>query len=157
MKDKRIDLSFIAIEKQENETVKTLFKEIGIHAENRDSRTLLLNAAIYNNIDLLQFALENGANINHQDKLGFTALHFAVQEQHVESITYLLLHKIEIDTQDKYGNSALWRAVLNDVSIEIIAILINNGANPNLQNNSEVSPIDLVDEDNLEMLQLFNL
>ncbi|AIM37629.1 hypothetical protein KO02_13790 [Sphingobacterium sp. ML3W] len=157
MKDKRIDLSFIAIEKQENETVKTLFKEVGIHASDRDGRTLLLNASCYHNLELVKFAVENGANINHQDKLGFTALHFAVQEQHVESITYLLLHKIEIDRQDKYGNSALWRAVMNDVSIEIIAILINNGANPNLQNNSEVSPIDLVDEDNLEMLQLFNL
>lgn len=155
--NKRIDESFIAIEKQDNDTVKTLFTEFGIHAEDREGRTLLLNASCYNNITMIKWALENGANLNHQDKNGFSALHFAVQEQHIEIINCLLSNKINIDLQDRYGNTALWRAVMNDVSIEIISLLLKNGANPNLQNHSEVAPIDLVDEEDLEIQKLFNI
>lgn len=66
-------------------------------------------------------------------------------------------NKINIDLQDRYGNTALWRAVMNDVSIEIISLLLKNGANPNLQNHSEVAPIDLIDEENSELMKLFNL
>lgn len=53
MKDKRIDNSFIAIEKGENKSVKILFSEVGIDALDRDGRTLLLNAAFYNNLELV--------------------------------------------------------------------------------------------------------
>lgn len=157
MTNKRIDTSFIAIEKRDNETVKTLFSEVGIHAVDLDNRTLLLNASFYDNLELVQFALENGANINHQDKNGFSALHFAVQEQHVEIIQHLLGNHINIDLQDQFGNTALWRAVMDDVSIEIIQLLLQNKANPNLQNNSEVAAIDLVHEEDIELMKLFNL
>lgn len=66
------------------------------------------------------------------------------------------MHHISIDLQDNYGNSALWRAVMNDVSVDIIEILLKHGANAKLQNKSEVAPIDLIDEENEEIVQLFN-
>jgi len=157
MKDKRTDASFIAIEKHDNEPIKALFTEVGIQAADRDGRTVLINASCYNNLELIEWALKNGADINHQDKGGFTALHFAVQEQYLEVVNFLIKNNITIDLQDKYGNTALWRAVMNGVSNEIIAILLKNGANPNLQNKSEVAPIDLVDEEDFELMNLFKI
>lgn len=156
MKDKRVDQSFIAIEKQENEAVKSLFLEVGIDAvDSYFKRTMLMHASLFNNIELVNFALENGSNINKQDKIGYTALHFAVQENHAEIVDSLIKNNLEIDLQDNYGNPALWRGIMNNSSIKIIEKLIINGANPNLKNKNDVAPIDLIDEENTELVQLF--
>ena len=153
MKDKRIDSIFIDIEKQNNEKVKKLFLEVGIDAPNRDGRTLFIQASFYNNLELIHFALENGANSNHQDNRGYTALHFAVQEQHISVIELLLQNKIQIDLQDQNGNSALWRAAMDEVAVPIIQKLLENGANPHLKNKHDVSPFDLMDQENEELMK----
>ena len=147
--NKRIDNSFIDIKNKSNESVKALFSEIGIDATDRGGRTLLLNSACYDNTELAEWAISQNAEINHQDSTGYSALHFAVQENNIE-ITALLLNNTNtnVDIQDNNGNTPLWRGIYDNVDFEIIELLIRKGANPKLKNLHEVAPIDLVfDED----------
>ena len=55
--------------------------------------TPLMLAARYGHTNIVNFLLENGANINDQDKDGVTALMFAVIFNHINIVTLLLLNQ----------------------------------------------------------------
>ena len=77
--DPRIDEITFDIEKGDNERVKRLLTEVGVDASDSYLRTALIWATIYGNINLLSWLIDNGANVNHQDRNGYSALHFAGQ------------------------------------------------------------------------------
>jgi uncharacterized protein len=79
--DPRIDEITFDIEKGDNERVKRLLAEVGVDASDSYLRTALIWATFYNNISLLSWLIDNGANVNHQDRNGYSALHFAGQEK----------------------------------------------------------------------------
>src|SRR5215510_8736681 len=88
--DPRVESLFIDIEKQRNDQVKTILNETGIDAPDGEARTSLINAAAYNNFDLLVWLADHGANLNHQDRIGYSALHFAGQNKLIEIARFLL-------------------------------------------------------------------
>jgi ankyrin repeat protein len=75
--------------------------------------------------DILAFLLENGIDVNQQDKYGETALMWASQKGHKEIVQMLLQHEnIEINTrQDNDGRTALMWASLCDKK-EIVEIFL---------------------------------
>ena len=77
--DPRVDEITIDIEKGDNEKVKRLLAEVGVDAYDSYLRTALIWATLYDNISLLSWLIDNGANVNHQDRNGCSALHFAGQ------------------------------------------------------------------------------
>ena len=77
--DPRVDEITIDIEKGDNEKVKRLLAEVGVDASDSYLRTALIGATLYDNISLLSWLIDNGANVNHQDRNGYSALHFAGQ------------------------------------------------------------------------------
>jgi uncharacterized protein len=145
--DMRIDRSFLDIIDKNNKAVKELFQTVGINAIDRDGRTLLLNASCYKNKRLVGWAIKNGADINHQDKGGWSALHFAVQENALSIVNLLLDSKINIDICDEHGNTPLWRGVVENCKPAIISTLLANGANPKKKNKHGVSCTDLLRAD----------
>ena len=158
MENKLIDNSFIDIKNKNNESVKALFSDAGIDAKDRDERTLLLNAVCYTNVELVKWALEKNAQINHQDQNGYSALHFALQENNFE-ITALLVNNpsTQVDIQDNNGNTPLWRGIYDNVDFEIIQLLVAKGANPKLQNLHNVAPIDLIFDDVENSKKIYDL
>jgi uncharacterized protein len=46
--------------------------------------------ALQGKLEILQWLVSNGANIDAQDRSGYTALHFAVQEGHADCVNHLL-------------------------------------------------------------------
>jgi len=80
--DPKVDNMVLDIEKNCNEKVEKLLNEIGIDAFDSYSRTALIWASFYNNIELLNWLIENHADLNHKDRNGYSALHFAGQEKH---------------------------------------------------------------------------
>lgn len=78
--DIRIDEMKLDIEKGHNEKVKQLLLEAGIDACDDYLRTALIWSPFFNNIHLLNWVINSGANANHQDKNGYSALHFAAQD-----------------------------------------------------------------------------
>ena len=74
--------------------------------------------------------INQGANVNYQDDLGNTPLHFT---RSIEEIKILIEEGADLNLQNKFGNTPLFCIEdLNQIEIEY---LINSGANINHQNN----------------------
>ncbi len=108
-------------------------------------RSALHYAIIDQADDLIKKCLESGLNINQADDNGWTPLHFACQNYNLSHVKILVENGAKIDPIDNHGNTPLWRAIFNcgNQSGEIIKYLLVSGADPNLKNKSEVSPLDL--------------
>ena len=129
--------------------------EKGIDIRDKEQRTALINASFYGNETLLEWLLENGADVNTQDTIGFTALHFACQEGHLQCVKILLTGKSNINIPDKYGNTPAWVTVMNwkgGKNFSVLKELYKNGADLNIKNNAGNSAIDIIPQNILEQL-----
>ncbi len=112
-----------------------------------ESRTPLIHAALAGNVELLSWLIAHGADINHQDRNGWSALHFAVQERHIDGVNCLLTKGAAIDPKDAYGNTPLWRAAFDARGhYELVRLLAAHGADPHSKNNSDRSPLDFAEQ-----------
>jgi len=144
--DPRVDNLLYDIRDGNNESVKNILSEVGIDALDGYQRTSLIWASFYNNAELLQWLIDNGANINHQDRNGFSALHFAVNEQRFEAAEILINCKIDLEIKDNNGNTPLMDAIFNSKGeYKIVTFLVKAGANPDNINNHEMTPRLLAD------------
>jgi len=69
---------------------------------NKEGQTNLMHACIYGNVELIRELLEQGADVNHEDWNGKTALVYAVQFNQLESVQELLRHP-QIQASQKFG------------------------------------------------------
>uniref|UniRef100_T1H3H4 Uncharacterized protein n=1 Tax=Megaselia scalaris TaxID=36166 RepID=T1H3H4_MEGSC len=79
------------------------------NAEDFDHRTPL-HAAIgksENAFDILETLISWGANVNHKDIYGFTALHLAALDGLAQCVEMLIFHGADVTTKSKKGTSAL--------------------------------------------------
>lgn len=83
-----------------------------------------------NNITLINFLIDSGANVNHQDHNGETALMIATQWSNPAIIQALLDKGASINLQDGLGNTALHYARF----LPIARLLVKNAASLTLQN-----------------------
>jgi ankyrin repeat protein len=91
--------------------------------------------------------IEDGYNINAQDKNGWTPLHFAAQEGSVEVSKFLIKSGANVHIKDDIGNTPLWVATMNShKDDEVIKLLANSGSDPNEKNYHDVSPMDIEPE-----------
>jgi ankyrin repeat protein len=91
---------------------------------------------------LVKKLINEGIDIDAQDKNGWTALHFAAQNSHFDVIDLLLENKANPNVTDKQGNSPLWTASMNAKGdYHGILSLLKIGANPNHENIHGRSPI----------------
>ena len=110
----------------------------------KDERTLLIHAVLANNLNLVSQFIAKGAQIEHSDKIGWTALHYAAQGHRAPTLEVLLSVHPTVDLQDQYGNTPLWRATFDSKGVgDSIMLLLKAGANPHLKNHSGISPYDL--------------
>ena len=101
-------------------------------------------ATISARLDTVRLLLDSGANPDIQDKGGWTALHFAAQEQSAEAIELLASHGATIDIADGHGNTPLSRAVFSyRGNGDAVCTLLRLGANTHRENNHGVSPASL--------------
>ncbi len=121
----------------------TAFSEF-ITLTDKDGKNLLIHAVLAKNLDLVSWLIAKGALIEHADKLGWTALHYAAQAHQASILEVLLLVRPAIDLQDEYGNTPLWRATFDSKGEgDLIKLLLQAGANPHVKNHSDISPYDL--------------
>lgn len=97
------------------------------------------------NYKIVELLLNKGANVNlHDKRAAWTALHFAAQACRLDLVELLVKFEADIEAQDIYGNTPLWRAVFSSTGNgDVIELLLRAGANRHKKNNSGVSPYDL--------------
>lgn len=98
--------------------------------------TPLHTAARYSRIESAEMLLKAGADPNITAENGFTPLHEAA-ENGWDSIVSLLVQNDDciLDVKDVHGNTPLMRAAYYNYT-DIVKILVNAGADLNIQNNS---------------------
>ncbi|OXT01635.1 hypothetical protein B7H23_01295 [Notoacmeibacter marinus] len=89
---------------------KNVRKDSGFKGVNAD----IIRGAMHNDISEVRAALENGKNINEQDRIhGLTALHHAAVRGNYSMTTYLLTQaEIDISLKDRWGRDPLDVAIL---------------------------------------------
>ncbi len=91
----------------------------------------LFEAALLGYTKIVQFFLENGANINVINEQGATPLHVAVHNGYYSTAEFLLKNGAKVDALLPKGESALVLAA-NHGAIDLIKLLIQYGANKGL-------------------------
>lgn len=131
--------------------------------------TPLYFAVINNFLDIADFLLRNGADINHHFERGETVLHIIAEEENIDMLQLFLKHHPKINAKDKFRNNPLWTACYSN-NLEIIELLLQHGAEPYSMNRVgeilvgkkkepmgvSISPYGAaIDDDNKEQLALF--
>jgi len=108
----------------------------------RDGRTLLINAALYDRKSIIEYLLKSYVNINAKDNMGITALHAAVQEGNLDIIKLLLDNNADVHAKDANGNPPIMKTNLR-TSMDVFKILLQYGADPNEKNSFGISAMDI--------------
>lgn len=92
------------------------------------------------------FLLRAGANPNARDREGNTPLILATQVRWTEGLQLLLGLKVQVDSQNRLGETALLKAV-QARDVDTVKTLVEARANPDVADNSGTSPRSLADSD----------
>ncbi len=129
-------------ESWDQELLAILHEMNSLDQQDRDGRTLLINCCAYHFVNSCQYLVQHGANINMQDKKGFSALHVAALRGDLQLVKILLEHGAKTDLQDVFGNNPLFR--VKYYNIPLIRLLLDYGCNPYHKNKSGVSAYDIL-------------
>lgn len=114
-------------------------KSIGISlADLKDARGQipLFYAIKYRNHYALQELINHGADVNYKNNDGLNVLHLSVLKNDTTMVKMLIKYIKNVDAQTNTGETALHDAC-NFKRIEIVKLLLNKGANPNISNNDQ--------------------
>jgi len=125
--------------------------------------TALIAASYEGHVKIIQFLIALGANVNHANRRGVTALHAACGSlSHVAVVEELLKAGAQVDVKDKMGQTPLLRLLLvhgcsSDIpkQVEMAHLLLEAGCDVNVEDNNGVTPLLQVcghDNDMGEML-----
>lgn len=126
-----------------------------INAQTQSGQSNILHFIIYNfkkeklRVQDFKKLIELGVDINLKNKEGHTPLHYLVMSSfNLELAQILLNHNAIIDSEDRDGNTPLWRAVMNyrgeDELLQIILLIISKGADIDKKNNYSISARDII-------------
>ncbi|PSN51181.1 hypothetical protein C0J52_06045 [Blattella germanica] len=138
-----------AVEGNLEKTSETLLKlECDFDCCNLQGETPLIKAIKRQNQEMANTLLSLGANPNTKDKYGNSVMHFAAQENLVNTVDELLVLESDFDYFNKEGETPLLKAVMRrneDIAIK----LLKHGAKPNAQDKYGNSVMHFAAEENL--------
>lgn len=158
---------FDFIAQNETEKLRHLIEKGQVHVNTKNERdwTLLHAAAQEEKIVTVKMLFENGADVNAVDKLGMTPLHHAVIAENIQVISLLLDKGANVNARSNHGtplhtaagarNCELIKLLHEDETddaefdavkinnIQVIQLLLENGADVNAKNDDGFTPYDL--------------
>ncbi|MBR9983340.1 MAG: ankyrin repeat domain-containing protein [Wolbachia endosymbiont of Homalodisca vitripennis] len=106
-------------------------------------------------MELAEYLIDKGADINRQDNIGRTFLHKAAEGGNLAAVKFLVEKGARLDVLDKWNDTPLHVAAnvkVNKGHIEVVDYLVKNGADINLTHN--YTPIHLaITRGNLDMVK----
>ncbi|BBZ31746.1 ankyrin repeat domain-containing protein [Mycolicibacterium confluentis] len=94
--------------------------------------------------ELVELAAEHTGRLDEKDVDGKTVVHCAVDANDVEVVEVLLESGAAMEARDRWGNTALWRAVYQlPESVDMVTALLDAGADPDAANNHGATPRQL--------------
>ncbi len=82
-----------------------------IDARDKLGRTPLIEAACKGHLDVVQYLVEKGADVNAKDSVGLTPLTWAICQGHLDVVKYLVAKGADVNTMNNDGKTALMWAV----------------------------------------------
>jgi uncharacterized protein len=117
------------------------------NTRDQDGFTPLMQAVLAQDADpaVVKVLIDRGADVNASESLqGYTALHFAARDQKAALVRTLLDAGAEPDPVDVFGDTPLWRSVMNSSGdLATTRLLIDGGADPSVRNRNGISPLSL--------------
>lgn len=106
-------------------------------------------------MELAEYLIDKGADINRQDSIGRTFLHKAAEDGNLAAVKFLVEKGVRLDVLDEWNHTPLHVAAnikVNKGHIEVVDYLVKNGADINLTHN--YTPIHLaITRGNLDMVK----
>ncbi|KAL9133602.1 MAG: hypothetical protein Q9175_005214 [Cornicularia normoerica] len=111
-----------------------------VNSVTKDGYTPLYVATVNNNPEVMKLLLEAGANINLRYTRNKFPLQIAVTMNLEEVLRVLMEYNPNVDFVDDDGDTAL-NCINSDTSLTIAKILVNGGADPNIRDKMQDTPI----------------
>ncbi|KAL1122657.1 hypothetical protein AAG570_002984 [Ranatra chinensis] len=118
--------------------------------QGRNSTPLHL-AAGYNNVEVAEYLLENGADVNAQDKGGLIPLHNASSYGHLDIAALLIKYNTVVNATDKWGFTPLHEAAQKGRT-QLSALLLAHGADPMIKNQEGQCPLEVATGEDVRCL-----
>ena len=117
-----------------------------VDVRDEDDWTPLHAASDSGSVDVMRWLLDHGADANVWDHWRQIPLHLAVYEGHHRAVQVLLEHKPDVNSQDYVGGTALYqvsfpRSHSRGREVDIVRLLLDHGADPNIPDNSHSTPL----------------
>lgn len=116
--------------------------DIKVEQRNRNDESALMLAALDGNLALCKLLLDMDADVN---KPGWTPLHYAATNSHIEVIRLLLDNYAYIDAASPNGSTPLMMSAMYGNS-SAVKTLLEAGADPTLKNAIGLSAIDFAQQ-----------
>uniref|UniRef100_A0A2C9JPF2 Uncharacterized protein n=1 Tax=Biomphalaria glabrata TaxID=6526 RepID=A0A2C9JPF2_BIOGL len=111
-----------------------LAKKSDINTKDFKGDSALMHSIDCNNLNAFLSLLRAGADAHAENEQGLTCLmHAAIKAEHTFS-QELISRNVDVDNQDPNNTTALMIAAGSDCPVNVVTLLLTNGANPNLQN-----------------------
>ncbi|EJU34038.1 MULTISPECIES: ankyrin repeat domain-containing protein [Capnocytophaga] len=127
------------LEAKDLDALKAVFNECELNAYDRYSFKKPALSFYDIPLELMDWLIAQGADINVKDEYDRTPLHYHVQVNNVERVALLLERGADIEAQDKYKNTPLHFAEYN---AEAAQLLIEKGANINAKDDRGNTPLE---------------
>ncbi|KAJ1652755.1 hypothetical protein IWQ61_006980, partial [Dispira simplex] len=110
----------------------------------RENETALLKAAYHGQLSIVKFLLQRGANVQHTDKDGWTALHNASSKGHLKMVCWLCEKaSAMVDVQNIQGYTPLMNAAAVGQTLVVKYLLYHMRANPLIRSGADENAYDV--------------
>ncbi|XP_067286245.1 poly [ADP-ribose] polymerase tankyrase-2 isoform X2 [Pseudorasbora parva] len=128
------------------ERVKKLVRPENVNSRDTAGRksTPLHFAAGFGRRDVVDYLLQNGANVHACDDGGLISLHNACSFGHAEVVSLLLQHGADANSRDNWNYTPLHEAAIKG-KIDVCIVLLQHSAEPTIRNTDGRTALDLAE------------